>query len=124
MGSHEKGQEEYDIIIAGGGTAGCVVAGRLSEADSNLSILVIEQGQNNLDNPTITTPAIYPTHLLPGSKTAIFYRGNREDSINGRQAIVPAGGVLGGGSSINFMMYTRGTDSRGGGLIRYHTACV
>ncbi|KAK2616262.1 hypothetical protein QQS21_000897 [Conoideocrella luteorostrata] len=90
MGSFEAGRE-YDIIIAGGGTAGCIVAGRLAEADPNLSILVIEQGQNNLNNPTIVTPAIYPSHLLPDSKTAIFYKGNKEEAINGRELIVPAG---------------------------------
>lgn len=107
MSTFEEGRE-YDVILAGGGTAACIVAGRLAEADPNLSVLVVEQGQNNLDNPTIVTPAIYPSHLLPTSKTALFYKSNKEEALNGREAIVPAGGVLGGGSSINFMMYTRG----------------
>jgi choline dehydrogenase-like flavoprotein len=41
-----------------GGTAACVVAGRLAEADPGLSILVIEQGPNNLDVPTVVHPAL------------------------------------------------------------------
>ncbi|KAG6228723.1 hypothetical protein E4U34_004040 [Claviceps purpurea] len=98
---------EYDIIIAGGGTVACVVAGRLAEADPTLSILIIEQGQNNLNDPAITTPALFWSNLGPESKYASFYKANKEDSINGREAVVPTGRVLGGGSSINFMMYAR-----------------
>jgi len=45
--------------------------------------------------------------LAPGSKTTLFYKARKNEHLNGREAIVPAGGVLGGGSSINFMMYTR-----------------
>lgn len=107
MGSYEESQE-YDVILAGGGTAACIVAGRLAEADPGLSILVVEQGPNNLGDPKIVNPAMFSTHLLPDSKTAIFHKGNREEALNGREPIVPSGGVLGGGSSINFMMYTRG----------------
>lgn len=50
---------------------------------------------------------MYLVHLAPGSQTALFYEANAEEALNGRKAIVPAGGMLGGGSSINFMMYTR-----------------
>ncbi|QUC20527.1 uncharacterized protein UV8b_04768 [Ustilaginoidea virens] len=106
MGSYQPGRE-YDVVLAGGGTAACVVAGRLAEADPSLAILLVERGPNNLDDAAVLTPALYRSHLLPGSKTTIFYKANREAAINGRQAVVPAGGVLGGGSSINFMMYTR-----------------
>ncbi|KAF7556742.1 hypothetical protein G7Z17_g1256 [Cylindrodendrum hubeiense] len=98
---------EVDIIIVGGGTAGCIVAGRLAVADPTLSILVIEQGQDNYNVPTITNPALFLTHLQPTSKTALFYKGNKAAQLAGREAIVPSGGTLGGGSSINFMMYTR-----------------
>ncbi|KAI1111186.1 GMC oxidoreductase [Nemania sp. NC0429] len=99
--------EEVDVIIAGGGTAGCVVAGRLAEADPNLSILVIEGGPDNYGDPTVVTPAMFLSHLAPGSKTALFYQANKSNALAGREAIVPSGGILGGGSSINFMMYTR-----------------
>jgi len=50
---------------------------------------------------------MYLSHLVPGSQTALFYEANSEEALNGRKAIVPCGGILGGGSSINFMMYTR-----------------
>lgn len=90
-----------------GGTAACVAAGRLARADPNLSILLVEGGPNNHNDPTITNPAMYLVHLLPESKTTLFYEANAEEALNGRKAVVPCGGVLGGGSSINFMMYTR-----------------
>lgn len=94
-----------------GGTAGCIVAGRLATADPNLSILVIERGQDNYNVPNITNPALFLSHLLPTSKTAIFYQGNKASQLGDREPIVPSGGTLGGGSSINFMMYTRGQRS-------------
>jgi alcohol oxidase len=90
-----------------GGTAACVAAGRLARADPNLSILLVEGGKNNYNDPTVTNPAMYLVHLAPGSQTALFYEANAEEALNGRKAIVPCGGILGGGSSINFMMYTR-----------------
>ncbi|KAJ2967926.1 hypothetical protein NUW58_g10334 [Xylaria curta] len=99
--------EEVDVIIAGGGTAGCAVAGRLAEADPTLSILVIEGGPNNYENPAIVTPAMFPTNLVPSSKNTLFYQSKKSDKLAGRGVIVPSGGTLGGGSSINFMAYTR-----------------
>ncbi|OAQ87788.1 alcohol dehydrogenase [Purpureocillium lilacinum] len=106
MTTHQEGRE-YDIIFAGGGTAACIAAGRLAKADPNLSILLVEGGRNNHNDPTVVSPAIYLSHLAPGSQTALFYQANKEKALNDREAIVPSGGMLGGGSSINFMMYTR-----------------
>ncbi|PWW75220.1 GMC oxidoreductase [Tuber magnatum] len=102
---------EVDIIICGGGAAGSVVAGRLATADPSLSILVIECGKNNYNVREIVRPALYLTHLVPGSTTAKFYRGKASKQLNGREPIVPVGNVLGGGSSINFTMYTRASRS-------------
>jgi alcohol oxidase len=112
---------EVDIIVAGGtifatalmigGAAGCVLAGRLAKADPSLQILIIESGINNLDNPLVTTPALYPAHLTPGSKTALFYTSKPNDQVGGRANVVGTGGLLGGGSSINLMMYTRANAS-------------
>jgi choline dehydrogenase-like flavoprotein len=90
-----------------GGTAACVVAGRLAEADPDLSILLIEQGQDNRGVQNIENPVFFLDHLLPTATTTLFYKGNKAEQLAGREAIVPSGGTLGGGSSINFMMYTR-----------------
>ncbi|UNI17106.1 Alcohol oxidase [Purpureocillium takamizusanense] len=106
MTTHEEGRE-YDIVFAGGGTAACIAAGRLAKADPNLSILLVECGRNNYNDPTVVNPAIYLSHLAPGSQTAHFYQANKEKALNDRAPVVPSGGILGGGSSINFMMYTR-----------------
>lgn len=114
--------EEVDIIIVGGkfcksilpnisdepllkgGTAGCIVAGRLAEADPGLSILVVEGGPDNYDKYRVLTPGLYLTNLLPESETTIFHKSVGSKYIADRERIVPSGGTLGGGSSINFMM--------------------
>jgi choline dehydrogenase-like flavoprotein len=77
------------------------------EADPDLSVLVIEGGSNNENLPSVAYPAFYLQNLQPTTKTALFYKGNKSKQLADREPIVPAGGVLGGGSSINFMMYTR-----------------
>ncbi|KAK8064414.1 gmc oxidoreductase [Apiospora phragmitis] len=124
MGIHTKSADdidEVDVIIAGGkfslflsyilpkesGTAGCVVAARLAEADPSLSILVIEGGRNNHNDPAVVNPAPFLSLLQPSNKAALFYQGNQAPQLAGRAPVVPAGGILGGGSSVNFMMYTR-----------------
>lgn len=95
-----------DSMLAGG-TAGCVVAGRLAEADPGLSILVIEQGPSNLEVPTIVHPALFLSALMPTSNATLFYQGKKESQLGDRELVVPSGGTLGGGSSINIMMYSR-----------------
>lgn len=90
-----------------GGTAGCVVASRLAEADPGLSILVIEGGQNNNDIPTIACPVYFMAQIAPDSTASIFHKANKSAAVGDRELTVPCGGVLGGGSSTNFMMYSR-----------------
>ncbi|KAJ5292164.1 alternative oxidase mitochondrial precursor [Penicillium angulare] len=103
--------EEVDIIICGGGSSGCVPAGRLANLDHNLSVLLIEAGESNLNNPWVYRPGIYPNNMKLDSKTASFYHSRPSKHLDGRQAIVPCANILGGGSSINFMMYTRASAS-------------
>ncbi|PCG97883.1 Glucose-methanol-choline oxidoreductase [Penicillium occitanis (nom. inval.)] len=100
------GLSEVDVIIAGGGTTGCVVAARLATADPGLCILVVEGGSNN-DMPTIAVPALCPANLVPSSTANIFYKTNKEKQLGDRELLVASGGVLGGGSSTNLMMYSR-----------------
>ena len=112
---------EVDIIVCGGtllsrisnkgGSTGCVVAGRLANLDPKLKVLLIEGGENNYNNPWVYRPGIFPRNMKLDSKTATFYESNPSEHLNGRSAIVPAAHILGGGSSINFMMYTRASAS-------------
>lgn len=90
-----------------GGTAGCVVASRLAEADPGLSILLIEGGQDSKDIPTIACPVYFIAQLAPDSNTNIFYNANKSAAVGDRELSIPSGGVLGGGSATNFMMYSR-----------------
>ncbi|ORY12196.1 GMC oxidoreductase-domain-containing protein [Clohesyomyces aquaticus] len=114
MGLYTKLPEEIgevDVIITGGGLAGCVIAGRLSEADPKLSILLIEQGPDNYGMPEVVHPALYPRNLFPSSKITMFWQGKQAPQLANRNPIVPSGGTLGGGSAINWMVYTRGQRS-------------
>ncbi|SMY20971.1 unnamed protein product [Zymoseptoria tritici ST99CH_1A5] len=109
MPYHHRLPEDFeaDVIVAGGGLAGCVVAGRLAEADRNLKVLVIEQGPNSYGTPEVVYPALYPRNLFPSSKLTLFWKGNESKALAGRGPIVPSGGTLGGGSAINWLVYTR-----------------
>ncbi|ROW02394.1 hypothetical protein VMCG_06094 [Cytospora schulzeri] len=103
--------EEFDIIVCGGGSCGCVVAGRLANLDHSLKVLLIEAGESNLNNPWVYRPGIYPRNMKLDSKTASFYESRPSKWLAGRKAVVPCAHILGGGSSINFMMYTRASAS-------------
>ncbi|KAH8919511.1 GMC oxidoreductase [Atractiella rhizophila] len=105
---------EVDVIVAGGGPAGCVVAGRLAKADPNLQVLLVEAGANNQDDPWVYRPAVYVRNMQRNgiNDKAKFYVDTKASSyLRGRQSIVPCANILGGGSSINFQMYTRASPS-------------
>jgi len=103
--------DEVDIIVVGGGSCGCVVAGRLANLDHNLQVMLVEAGESNLNNPWVYRPGIYPKNMKLDSKTATFYYSRPSEWLGGRRAVVPVAHVLGGGSAINFMMYTRASAS-------------
>ncbi|KAG2075739.1 alcohol oxidase [Suillus decipiens] len=106
--------EEVDVIIAGGGPAGCVVAGRLAYADPTLKVMLIEGGANNRDDPWVYRPGIYVKNMQRDgiNDKATFYTDTQPSPyLRGRQSIVPYANILGGGSSINFQMYTRASAS-------------
>lgn len=98
------GSSNYAI----GGTVGCIVASRLVEADPSLSVLIIEQGQNNFNVESVIYPALFERNTLPGSDSALFWKANKSPQLADREPVVETGGILGGGSSINWMVYTRG----------------
>ena len=88
-----------------------MVASRLSDAYPDMSVLMIEGGQNNANVPTIMFPAYFLAHLAPGSTTSLFYSTKKSAALGERELVLPAGGVLGGSSSTNFMMYSRAQKS-------------
>ncbi len=98
--------QDYDYIVAGGGSAGCVLASRLSEDPRN-RVLLIESGQRDTDK-YIHIPATF-FKVLEKGRDALFYASEPEQGLNGRPSIVPQGHVLGGGSSVNAMVYIRGS---------------
>ncbi|OAX40839.1 alcohol oxidase [Rhizopogon vinicolor AM-OR11-026] len=98
---------DFDIIFAGGGTTACVVAGRLAACDPSLKILVLEAGPHTLNEAACVQPYLYPTHLAPWTSTVSFVVGNSSPRLNDRAPIASCGRCVGGGSSVNFMVYTR-----------------
>lgn len=95
----------YDYIIAGGGTAGCVLARRLSE-DPNVSVLLLEAGHEG-KGLLYDMPA--GSFMLMGNPKADWvYPTEPDASANGRSITWAAGKVLGGSSGINGMVYIRG----------------
>lgn len=94
----------YDYIVIGAGSAGCVVANRLTE-DSDTTVLLLEAG-NPDTKPEIHIPAEC-VNLL-GTEVDWGYFSEPEPYLNHRKIFCSRGKVLGGSSSINFMVYMRG----------------
>ena len=95
----------YDYIIVGAGSAGCVIANRLS-ANGALRILILEAGGRDL-NPWIHVPVGY-FKTLHNPKTDWCYKTQSEPELEGRSLDWPRGKGLGGSSSINGLLYVRG----------------
>jgi len=95
----------FDFVIIGAGTAGCVLANRLS-ADPGCRVLLIEAGGND-NYHWIHIPVGY-LRCIGNPRTDWRYRTEHEPGLNGRDLLYPRGKVLGGSSSINGMIYMRG----------------
>jgi choline dehydrogenase len=99
-------QSDWDVIIAGGGSAGCVLAGRLS-ADPRLRVLLIEAGPND-DSVLIRVPKGL-AKLLADPRNAYFYSTERHaDRRELKPEILLRGRGLGGTSNVNGIVYHRG----------------
>ncbi|KIJ11507.1 alcohol oxidase, partial [Paxillus involutus ATCC 200175] len=94
-----------------GGTTACVVAGRLAAADPSLKILVVESGQHSRDLPIHVQPCQFIANLAPDSTTVSFHVGKPSEHLNGRAPIMQCGRSVGGGSTVNFMVYVRSAAS-------------
>src|SRR5690348_13447789 len=99
--------EKFDFIVVGGGSAGAVIASRLSE-DPSCRVALIEAGERP---PEISALPIAPAAMQLNPATDWMYTadpGKAGLGLNGRRVPVPRGKMLGGSSGINYMMYVRG----------------
>jgi choline dehydrogenase len=96
---------EYDYIIVGAGSAGCVLANRLT-ADGKATVLLLEAGGKDT-NPLIHVPIGYAS-TLKDPKVNWLYETEPDPGTGNRPHVWPRGKVLGGSSSINGLLYVRG----------------
>ncbi|KAJ8689751.1 hypothetical protein PTI98_012620 [Pleurotus ostreatus] len=100
-------RSSYDYIVVGGGTAGNVVAARLTE-DPKVTVLLLEAGVSNEDVLASEVPLLGPS-LVPNSIFDWNYTTTAQAGYNGRVIPYPRGRMLGGSSSVNYMVFMRGS---------------
>jgi choline dehydrogenase len=103
-----KFDAEFDVVVAGGGSAGCVLASRLTENPA-ITLCLIEAGGRDR-NPWIHIPLGFGK-LVPNAKVNWGYETEPEPHLNGRRLSWPRGKVLGGSGSINGLVFLRGAPS-------------
>src|SRR3954471_2301162 len=96
---------QFDYIIVGGGSSACVVAAKLV-TEGKARVLMLERGPKKA-SPIMHFPAGYMKFLAKDTYLAM-HKTKPQPQLNGRGPIVPQGKVLGGGSTVNAMVYMRG----------------
>ena len=104
----QRPDKEYDYIVVGGGSAGCVVAGRLTE-DPKVSVCLLEAGGGG-DNMVVNVP-IGAVVMMPTRIGNWAFVTEPQSGLNGRRGYQPRGKNLGGSSAMNAMVYIRGHQS-------------
>src|SRR3984885_14784913 len=94
----------FDYVVVGAGSAGCVLAARLSE-DPDTRVALLEAGGEDTE-PLIHVPAAFPALFKSDLDWDLL--GEREPGLDDRRLYLPRGRMLGGCSSINAMIYIRG----------------
>ena len=97
-------QSAYDYVVVGAGSAGCVLANRLSE-DPGTTVLLVEAGGKDR-SPNIKIPAAFANQFH--TKLDWDYETEPEPHVDGRRLYIPRGRSVGGSSSMNAMLYVRG----------------
>ena len=103
--SESKRSETVDYVVVGAGSAGCVLANRLSEG-GGVSVLVLEAGPMDRDLFIHIPAGVYRVHRDPSINWN--YESEPEPALHGRRVWLPRGKVVGGSSAINSMVYMRG----------------
>lgn len=99
---------EFDHIVIGGGSSGCVAAARLA-SEGGVRVLLLEAGHSNRHPLLDMPPGIFK--MINGSKFMRYHQTTPQAHLDGRVHDIPQGHVLGGGSSVNAQVYMRGRPS-------------
>jgi choline dehydrogenase len=105
MADHSNDKQAFDYIVVGAGTAGCLLANRLSADPANRVLLIEAGGRDNYHWIHIPVGYLY---CIDNPRTDWRFRTEPDKGLNGRSLIYPRGKTLGGCSSINGMLYMRG----------------
>lgn len=105
-GNNGTNEMKYDYIIIGAGSAGCVLANRLTE-NGKYSVCLLEAGSNN-DSQLVKTPGAFAAFMFLKKFNWSFNARPKDDIRNGEPLFIPRGKGLGGSSATNAMLYIRG----------------